>query len=254
MSAAPITIEELANAFALPPMKSPGGVAKTKLSDNVPTASDRKLIDTKLVRLDWLAWINPASTGIPSGAIDDLAIPTVNLMAARTRSAMPPRLAEIIHRAIPVPVILLHQDETGGAGAVLSVAPKRAAEREAGRVVTTAVFDTGALSTADQSFIAELALSRLPDRDLVALYTGLIERVEALLVARAVKRPFRLPSGLDELNGWREALATAKELEAEIASLSAAIRKESRLAAKVELGEKARLAKKRLDEVQALLK
>lgn len=254
MSSAPITLTDLADAFALQPGKAPQRVAKATLSDHVPTAADRRLIDQKLARLEWLAGLNTTSTGIPTGSADGLAVPTINLMAARSRGAMPPRLADIIHRAIPVPVILLHEDEAGGAGAGLSVAPKRAAEREAGRVVTTAVFDTGPLTTADQTFIAELALSRLPDRDLAALYTGLIERVEALLAARVVQRPFRLPSGPDEISGWREALAAAKELEAEIASLSAAIRKESRLAAKVELGEKARLAKKRLDEVQALLK
>jgi hypothetical protein len=254
MTGSPISIAALEKAFALPPMKVPGRVAKAKLSDNVPTAGDRKLIDAKLVRLDWLAWINAESTGIPAGVIDGFAVPTINLMAARTRGPMPTRLAEIIHRAIPVPVILLHEDEDAATGAALSVAPKRAAEREAGRVVTTAVFDTGPLGQPDQTFVAELALTRLPDRHLAALYTGLIERVEALLAARAAGRPFRLPSGADELERWRTALASVKALETEIASLSAAIRKKSRLAAKVELGEKVRLAKNRLDEAQALLK
>ena len=102
--------------------------------------------------------------------------------------------------------------------------------------------------------LAELALSRLPTRNLAVLYTGLIERVEALMAARRAGRPFRLAGSASELSVWRSALSRIAEHEAEVARLSAAIRKESRLAAKVELGEKARLAKKRLDEVQALLK
>ena len=92
-------------------------------------------------------------------------------------------MAEIIHRAIPKPVILIHADEGGGA-ACLSLAPKRAAERETGRVVTIEVHDTGPLSNADEGFATTLALPALPTGDLAALYTGLVERVEALAAAR----------------------------------------------------------------------
>lgn len=254
MSSRPINLAALVDAFALPPGKAPQRVAKAALSDHVPTAADRRLIDAKLARLEWLAGLNTASTGIASGSEDGLPVPTINLMAARTRGPMPPRLAEIIHRAIPVPVILLHEDEAGNAGAALSVAPKRAAEREAGRAVTTEVFETGPLTEADDTFIQELALSRLPNRDLAKLYAGLIERVEALFAARCAGRQFRLPISEGELQRWRDALASVKVLETEIVGLLAAIRKETRLAAKVELGEKAQLAKIRLDEAQELLK
>ena len=254
MSAGPYTIEGLSAALALPPREGVRRVRKALLAENVPTTADRKLIDTKLARLEWLAAINTASTGIPSALADGLTVDTINVLAARTRGPMRPRLAGIIHRAIPKPVVLLHVEEASGMNAGISLAPKRAAEREMGRVVTTALFDTGSLSEDERRFTHSLALGNLPTRDLVAVYAGLIARVEALEAARVAGREFRLADGDGEQASWREALSTRAELVTELARLSAAARKESRLAAKVELGEKARQVKLRLDEVQVLLK
>lgn len=125
------------------------------------------------------------------------------------------------------------------------------AEREAGRVVLTAMHDTGPLSEADRPFVATLTLARLPARDLAALYAGLIERSEALAAARAGTRTFRLAGSTEELERWRLALADGTILTAEIATLGAAMRKESRLGRRVELGEKIRILKASLDICQA---
>lgn len=201
----------------------------------------------KLARLEWIAAINPASAGIAAAESDGLIIQTVNLLLARTRGPMPPRFAEIVHRSIPQPVILIHADEAPEAPASLSLAPKRAAEREAGRVVVTTLHDTGLLSGADRPFIATLALGQLPTRDLATLYAGLIDRTEALAAARKVGRPFRLASSAVEQQAWQEALERCRVLETEMATLVASMRKQTRLALRVELGEKVRLLKDSLD-------
>ena len=252
MSVAPITSETLIAAFDLPPGPAPRRIAKATLAENVPTAADRRLVETKLARLDWIAAINPATTGIATAEIDGLTIQTINLLLARTRGPLPSRLAEIVHRAIPQPVILIHADESADA-AGLSLAPKRAAEREAGRVVVTALHDTGPLDAADLSFVGILALARLRAHNLAALYTGLIERTEARAAARTGGRPFRLAASTAEQETWREALAQCSALAAEDAALTAALRKEHRLAARVELGEKVRLLRAGLDKCRANL-
>lgn len=254
MSAAPLTLEALAAAFALPPGEPPRRVPKATLADNVPTIADRRLIETKLARLDWIAAINTATTGISAGSANGLSIDTINLLSAQTRGPMPERLAEIIHRAIPKPVILLQREEASNAGAALSLAPKRAAEREAGRVVTTALFDTDPLTADDSAFVCSLALPRLPTRDLAALYAGLIERVEALQAARTADRSFRIANGPDESQHWREVLAQVDSVSGQIATLSADIRKQRTLAGRVELGEKVRSLKEVLDSLRQRLK
>jgi hypothetical protein len=251
MSEGGITAEALVAAFDLPPGPPLRRINKATLADNVPTAADKRLIDGKLARLDWVAAINPATSGIAAGEADGLAIQTVNLLLARTRGVLSARLAEIIHRAIPQPVVLIHADEAAEASAGLSLAPKRMAEREAGRVVLTGQHDTGPLDAADGPFVATLALGKLPSRDLAALYAALMERSEALAAARAGQRAFRLAAGMEELAQWREAVASCARLEGEIAGLTASLRKESRLARRVELGEAIASRKAQLDKCRA---
>lgn len=253
MNDAPVTLDALIAAFTLPPGPAPRRVPKASLADNVPTTSDRRLIEAKLARLDWIAAINPATAGIAAAMADGMDINTINLLAARTRGAMPTRLIELIHRAIPQPVILAYAHDELDAPASLSLAAKRAAEREAGRVVVTALHDTGTLDIASDAFLAELTLSRLPHENLPMLYAGLIDRVDALAAARARGRPFRMPESLSELAQWRAALAQIREIETEIAGLSAVMRKEARLAARVERGEAVRQLRSKLDNCHIML-
>jgi hypothetical protein len=253
MSGPPITIDTLVAAFSLPPGPAPRRVPKASLADNVPTAADKRLIDGKLGRLDWVAAINPVTAGVAAATVDGLEVGTINVLVARTRGPMPPRVAEIIHRAIPQPVALIHAEDAPNAPAALSLGHKRAAEREAGRVVITALHDTGALTGDDCGFVATLVLDRLPSSDLGALYAGLIERVEALSVARRASRPFRLAASPDEMARWHVALAEATELDARITAHAAAMRKESRLAARVDLGEEVRQLKAALDKCLTML-
>ncbi len=245
--------DTLIAAFALPPGPAPRRVPKASLSDHAPTAADRRLIEKALARLDWVAGLTPVNIGVPAGDAEGLTIDTINLLSATTRGPMPPRLAEIIHRTIPKPVILIHTEE-GGSAASLSLAPKRAAEREAGRVVTIEVHDTGPLSNADTDFAAMLALSTLPTRDLTALYAGLVERVEALAAARVAARPFRLASSREEAVAWRAALNRDAELTGNLALHMAAAKKETRLARRVELGDKAAQIKQAINDNRNALK
>lgn len=254
MSAAPITTEALIAAFDLPQGPAPRRVPKTTLSDHVPTSADKRLIDGKLARLEWIASINPAATGIAAGDEGGLAITAVNLLCAFTRGPMPPRLGEIIHRSTPLPVILIHADDTAGTpAAALSLAPRRAAEREVGRAVVTALHDTGPLDLGDMPFIDTLALAKLAPRNLAALYGALIDRVDARAAARVGGRPFRLAGSSEELALWRDALARCAALETEIAALAAGMRKETRLAIRVDLGEKIRQLRATLDNTRAVL-
>ena len=253
MIAGPVTIDELVAAFALPPGPPPRRVPKALLAENAPTAGDRRLTDAKLARLDWVAAINPATAGIALATMDGLGVATINVLTARTRGPLPPRLAEIIHRAIPQPVILIHAADDSDASAALSLAPKRADERVGGRVVVTATIDSGALDQNDREFLASLALPVLPSHDLADVYQGLIERLDALAAARIIDRSFRLAASSDELSRWRGALIRIADLSGRIAIQSAAMRKEARLATRVEQGESVRQLRAALDKCKTML-
>ncbi|WP_444609638.1 DUF4391 domain-containing protein [Blastomonas fulva] len=254
MSAPLVTIEALIAAFDLPPGPAPRRVPKSSLADHVSSSADKRLVEGKLARLEWIASINPAATGIAAAEESGLAISAINMLCAYTRGPMPVRLGEIIHRSTPLPVILIHTDDTADAqAAALSLAPRRSAEREAGRAVVTALHDTGPMDDTDMPFVETLALARLAPRDLAALYSGLIERVDARAAARAGGRAFRLSRTADEMARWRNALRQCASLEAETAGIAAALRKETRLSSRVDLGEKIRQLRIALNEAKAAL-
>jgi hypothetical protein len=253
MSAVPVTIDAIISAFALPPGPQPRRVPKASLADNAPTVGDRRVIDAKLARLDWVAAISPTTAGIAGATMGGMNVATINLLAARTRGPMPPRIAEIIHRAIPQPVILIHATEEPEEPAAISLAPKRADERVAGRVIVTALHDSGPLRPTDNDFLLSMNLSRLPSQHLADIYCGLIDRLVALSASRISSRTFRLAASPEERTRWREALASIADLNGRISIQSGVMRRESRLSARVELGETVRQLKLALDNCIAML-
>ena len=158
------------------------------------------------------------------------------------------RLLTLIHRAIPLPVMLV---TAHGPAVRVSLAPLRVAERIDGVVVERLVV-TPPLATRDganAAFLASLALPRLPQTDLAVVYEALVWRVEALLAATKANALFRLTANTDEALARRAALADHERISADYAKARAAARAEKQLARQVSLAEAAALVKKRLDAV-----
>ena len=160
-------------------------------------------------------------------------------------AAKPPRLIELIHRAIPYPVVLVTEHR----GALtLSLAHKRWSQGEVGKVVIEDVrqvtLTPDSPSAEETSFLASLAASRLPARDLFALYDGLLERVAALEAAR-ITGVFVPPESPDHASALRDGLDAHARLQHDLAVLRAQAKKEKQFNRRVELNlEIKRLAAK----------
>ena len=155
---------------------------KLLLEHGAPTAADKRQIQDGIEEIIWVAALKPTNIGVP--AFEDavrqyleIAVLTVELRSA----AKPPRLIELIHRAIPYPLVLA----TGQDGAVsLSLAHKRWSQGETGKVVIEDVrlvalsLDTP--SNQEDAFLASLAVSRLPSQNLFTLYDGILAHFSAL--------------------------------------------------------------------------
>ena len=73
-----------------------------------PTASDRKQIQEGIEELMWLAALKPATIGVPEFRDEEREYLEIAVLAAELRpTAKAARLAELIHRAIPYPVLLV---------------------------------------------------------------------------------------------------------------------------------------------------
>lgn len=247
-----MTPDTIVAAFALTNVpERPTRIHKVDLIDaGAATAADRKLIEAAIDRLDWIATLSPVTIGVEAGQL----VPAIQLLTLRLRSEPTQRLLTIIHRAIPLPLVLI----TGfGDTLRISLAPLRPAERIEGAMVVERLVATPILRLDDPAtvaFLASLALSKLPRTDLAALYDGLIWRVEALIAAQASGTGFRLPADTAEAQTRRNALAEHDAISVEFAKARAAARAEKQLARQVALAEAARLVKARLDELVIALK
>ena len=146
------------------------------------------------------------------------------------------RLIELIHRAIPYPVVLITSD---GQGIVLSVAHKRRAQNEAGKVVVDRVVSVSGLHMSKQddledAFLNSLALARQPRRDLFALYEAWLARIEALNAARLVGA-LAVTDDPVLIERRRNALEAQARLERQLVSLRARANREKQLSRRVDL-------------------
>lgn len=249
-----ITPADIRTALALPPMSAPARrLPKDVLAQHgAANSADRKLIDSVIERLDWWATLSPATVGIAAGVDEERPVPAIQLLAMTARVEPTQRLLTLIHRAIPVSIILATA-LPGNAGTRLSLAPLRRAERIADQMVVerlvVAPDIVDAQDAASAAFLASLPLPGLPQTGLGAAYGALVERAEALAIAGIVNAPFQLAPDAATAEARRETLARYKATETEWLAARAAARREKRLAQQVELGNQARELKDRLQAI-----
>jgi hypothetical protein len=229
-------ISALVNAFGLPPSALVAMRVPKKLlaEQGAPTAADKRTILDGIEELQWFAACKPATIGMPIFKDDTreyLEIATVGCVFRPEAKTV--RLIELIHRAIPYPVLLITADAEGAA---LSLAHKRPAEREAGRIVIDRVVATGPIggTALDQAFLASLALVQQPRQNLNTLYDGWLARVEALQAAK-VSGVYLATDDKDAVQRRRAALETHARLQREIALLRAKAGREKQMKGRVDL-------------------
>lgn len=244
---API-IETIITALDLPPgSRVDQRVPKKLLLENgAPTTADKRRINEGIESLQWLAALKPTTIGVPAYRNDsreylEIAVLRLSLRA----SAKLERLVELLHRAVPYPVLLLTEQESIFD---LSAAQKRWAQNEAGKtvldgeVVRARLTDQLRLRYMDD-FQDALALGHQPRASLYALYQGWIDVLLAFQAAQFT-REFSLPTDAEYAATRKASLGEYVRLETEIARLRAAAAKEKQMARKIDLN----LALKRAEE------
>jgi hypothetical protein len=160
---------------------------KMLVEQGAPTSADKRAIQDGVDELQWLAALKPNTVAIPAFTDEAHDYSEIAVIAAIFRAdARATRLTELIHRAIPYPVLLI---TVSSSGLAVSVATKRAAQNEGGKIVVERVVAVGDLDPQarqdmDRAFLASLALKSQPSRDLSAVYNGWLARIEALAAAR----------------------------------------------------------------------
>lgn len=252
-----MTANDLIAALDLPPDSLVDRrIAKTLLVEHgAPTAADKRRITDGIDACRWVATLKPSTIAV-SGYRDAMrAYGEINVLAVSLRpGAGSERLLELLHRAVPYPLVLVHEGNSVGLSVGLSLAHVRQSQVEAGKTV----LDGNLVATATdvlpvdarwQAFRDAMALRKQPRSNLYALYQGWIDTVLALHAA-SVTGTFTVAEGTARLVARREGLRTHVALSDDIARLRAAADKETQLARRVDLN----LELKRAEMQLALVK
>ena len=235
-----MTVQDIIAALDLPgSCRVEQRVPKKLLVENgAPTASDKRQINDGIEEIQWLAALKPNTIGVPEYRDDvreylEIAVLSVTLRA----NAKPGRLAELVHRAIPYPVVLVFDD---GEYLYVSLAHIRWAQNETDKTVLDGELMQGAFArtgAADKeanrvsvtSFLSALKLSKQPRADLFSLYQGWLDTIFAWQAA-AITGRFKASTTREEAADRRSALRRCRELDAQIASLRSAASSEKQIA------------------------
>jgi len=239
----------LVDALALPAScRVDQRVPKKLLVENgARTSADKRLINDAVDEIQWLAALKPHTVGVAEFrdeereylevavlCINARHAPTSDGAGATKKPVNITRLAELVHRAVPYPVLLLM---AAPQGLFVSLAHKRWAQNEAGRVVLDEEPTTVSIApdlTSEHPFVQALALSHQPQVSLLALYQGWMDCLTALQAAQYTGN-FTGTSTPAQAAIRREALRTCQRLELESARLRALASKEKQMAKQVEL-------------------
>ena len=242
-----LSAADLIAALSLPPATLVNQrVPKKMLAENgAPTAADRTLLQEHIEEISWVAALKPANVGVAEyrdgqRTYLELAVLCVTLRQLDSKSAKVIRLAELVHRAIPYPVMLVQSD---GERLYVSLVHIRWAQKEADKTVldgemVQAVFEcsgtAGSKANAENvtAFLTALDLSKQPRADLYGLYQGWLDTLFAWQAA-AVTGRFEASATASQAADRRAALRRCRELDTRIASLQSATAKEKQMARQV---------------------
>ena len=236
-------------------------IAKKLLTDQgAPTAADKRLINDAVDLLVWHAALKPATVGVAAFVGDairpdviELAVLSVALRPD-VRPAQAQRLRELIHRAIPYPLLLVSEHVEL---VTVSLADLRASLGQSDKHVLAALYLSGdfapkALSAVERGYLASLAVDEQPRVHLGALYQGWVHRTIALQAAR-VTGVFTVPGGEAAAQAQLEALESVRQIQSEVASTRAQATKEKQLGRQVDLNLRLQRLQQQLMQVQARL-
>jgi hypothetical protein len=247
-----MTAADLIAALDLPPAAGVDQrVPKKLFQEHAPGAADRRRVGKGFDEVRWVAALKPATVGVEAYRDEVREYLEIAVLSARLRPrAKTARLVELIHRAIPYPVLLAAEQ---GERVSISLAHKRWSQSQAGATVldgdvVAVEVDGAAPSAMVQEFADAIRLAGQPSRDLLLLYQRWMDAVVALLAVPALGT-FLLPRSPEHAAARRDALRECARLDAEIAGLRAAAERERQLPRQVQLN----LEMKRVQQHRAVI-
>lgn len=233
-----MSASRIVTALALPSSSLVGRrVPKKMLAEQgAPTVADKRHFQDGIEELTWHAALKPTTIGVPIFRDAEREYLEIAVLTVVFRpQARVSRLIELLHRAVPYPVLLISEH---GKDCHLSLAHKRWAQNEGGKVVVddlrTLTFADGVFNPQGEGFLTSLELAHLPSGNLYLLYEGIMARIIASEVAR-ITGSYQVPASVPEIALLRDRLAEYAHGLQRLNALRTNSRKEMQLNRRVEL-------------------
>lgn len=252
-------ITELIAAFDLPAgaLVEQRVPKKLLVENGAPTAADKRRINEGIEELHWVAALKPNTIGVPEyrdELREYLEIAVLSVILRPTAKA--PRISELVHRAVPYPLVLIIVQESD---LILSLAHKRWAQNEADKIVLDGDLVEVDLPNSPPSgagtlaqFRGSLSLASQPRTHLFALYQGWLDMLLALQAA-CLTGTFAPATTIEQAVARRQALQECLSLEAKMASLRAGALKEKQINRQAELNLELKRLQSAHDDARAKL-
>lgn len=225
---------------------------KMLIEQGAPTSTDKRAIQDGIDELLWFAACKPGTVGVPTFANDVREYVEIAVIGCAFRAgAKSSRLIELIHRAIPYPVILITAAEQG---VDVSVAHKRRAQNEVAKVIIdrnaiTRLSNPTMPTPSETAFLNSLELSKQSHRDLYALYDGWVARVEAMNAANLVGS-FSVTTDEHQIMRRRAAMDDYERLDKENSLLRSQAAKAKQISQRVDLNQKIKSIERAMEQAK----
>lgn len=229
---------------------------KLFVENGAPTATDKRNINEGIDEIHWVASLKASSIGVPEYRDETREYLEIAVLHTSLRQgAKAARIAELTHRAVPYPILLLLTEQ---GQLSLSLAHIRWAQNEADKVVLDGellavnLSEPTSAQEVSSAFLRALSITRQPRENLMVLYQGWLDTLTAFQAAQ-ISGAFTQSQTLDQAEARRASLRECRELEQQIAILRSTAAKEKQLARQVELNLEIKQLQNRQRQAKALL-
>ncbi len=219
-------------------------------------AADKKAFAGDIDAIEWRYTLKPETINIQlfedsTHEYPDVAILQVRLKSGRRMA----RIAQVIQKAIPYPVLIIFVWEDQIA---LNVAEKRISRADTNKIVVEAVHDTEWISLGDPEpwqadFLADFCVTRFSYRNFFAFYQDMVKRIVALNCGRHTgcysPEPVSGGSVAERIHIFRQ----LEELQQEEAAIRNKLKKEKNLGTQVQLNMQVKQIKDRIEVMKTEL-
>ena len=252
----PATIENFYSNLAVPePCYLGKRLFKKHFYENGQlNATDKKAFKEDIESIEWKYTLKPSTINIQIFEDDtheylEVALIQVTLSSNKRHS----RIAEVIQKAIPYPVVIVF---SYGSSIALNVGMKRINRADSNKMVVESYHDTGWIpfespEVWQNSFLDALQIKKLSFQNFFQFYQDIAERITAYNCAVHTGAYLLTPSAQGESVDRGEALRELERLERELCELRNKLKKEKNLGNQVQLNTQSKQIKDRMDAIKA---